>query len=258
LDLFTNIIEKIHHHTQYVYLHVKGEPLLHAQLSEILDLCNDKKLKVVVVTNGTLLKQKGDLLLTKPALKQVNISLHCFSELKQLIDKDEYLTSIIHFTKNALSKSNLYISLKLWNYNKNINEKNTENEKIIDVIEKELTPGKDLKNLFKPGTGIKLAERLYLNSDFKFIWPDLKNEFTNTKGYCHALRDHLAILRDGTVVPCCLDAEGVINLGNIQEKSLQEIIDSQRAQNIYNGFANRVLKEPLCQKCGFIEKFSTK
>jgi len=64
------------------------------------------------------------------------------------------------------------------------------------------------------------------------------------------------ILVDGTVVPCCLDGEGVINLGNIHESDFSQIVESERANNIFNGFSRREAVEELCRKCGYRTKFN--
>jgi radical SAM protein with 4Fe4S-binding SPASM domain len=89
----------------------------------------------------------------------------------------------------------------------------------------------------------------------EFIWPSLDAQYIGNTGYCYGLKNQLAILVDGSVIPCCLDGEGTIILGNIKDSSLQEIIDSPRAQAIYQGFANRKVIEPLCQRCNFRTRF---
>jgi radical SAM protein with 4Fe4S-binding SPASM domain len=256
VNLFTEVIEKINIHTTHIYLHVKGEPLLHPDLSEMLDLCHKKKLEVNLVTNGTLLADKGEMLLTKPALRQINISLHCYSDLPNHKNKDDYVKTVIEFTKKALSQSQTIISLRFWNIEKMGTNLNPDNQTILKEIEKEFAPGKELKDLIKPGQGYKLRKKFYVNSDFKFAWPNLEDSINKTKGFCYALHKQIAILSDGTVVPCCLDTEGIINLGNIQENDLQQIFMSERAQKIYHGFSNKSLVEPLCQNCQFIDKFN--
>lgn len=251
LDLFSEVIKKIHGHSDYVYLHVKGEPLLHPQLSEMLDLCFENKLHVNLVTNGTLLADKGDMLLSKPAMRQVNISLHCFSELHHIKDKDEYIRDVIVFIKKAISQSEIMISLRFWNIEKENQDIRRDNQMILNVIEQEFVPGSGLINTLKPGKGLKLNERLFINSDFEFLWPSLTGDYDSTVGSCYGLRDQLGILHDGTVVPCCLDAEGVINLGNIRDNEIRQIFETDRAQKIYNGFLHDQRIEPLCRKCRF-------
>lgn len=256
VSLFTEVIKKIHIHTNYIYLHVKGEPLLHPNLSEILDFCNEYKLYVVLVTNGTLIREKGDILLTKPALKQINISLHCITELQAYTNKKDYINSIISFTKQVIAQSNITISLRLWNIEKEKLNNHADNQEILKSIEHEFAPDSNLIQMVIPGKGLKLHERLYINSDFEFSWPSIDSPYDNPNGFCYGLRDQLAVLFDGTIVPCCLDADGIINLGNIQENEIQQIITSDRAQKIFNGFSNAKRVEPLCQKCQFINKIN--
>ena len=74
-------------------------------------------------------------------------------------------------------------------------------------------------------------------------------------GYCYGLKDQLAILVDGTVVPCCLDDEGSMKLGNIFEQSLDDIINGERARRIIEGFQKRIAVEELCQKCSYKNQF---
>lgn len=95
-----------------------------------------------------------------------------------------------------------------------------------------------------------------MNQDHEFQWPDLKEAEDEGKGFCHALRNQAAILVDGTVVPCCLDGEGVINLGNINQTPFSEIVEGERANNLYNGFSRREVVEELCRKCGYRQRFS--
>jgi len=255
VEVFTEIIEKIHAHTSYVYLHVKGEPLLHPHLSELLDICQTKNMRVVLVTNGTLLAQKGDMLLSKPALQQVNISMHCISELNHVTNKTEYVKAVIDFAKKAVLQSQIYLSFRLWNFANTESENHPDNHAILHEIEHAFAPGLNLKEAFKPGKGLKLTDKLYLNSDVEFAWPSINDTNDNPNGFCYALRDHIAILNDGTVIPCCLDAGGEINLGNILENSLSNILNSERVQRMYHAFSDNKRIEALCRKCRFGEKF---
>ena len=97
--------------------------------------------------------------------------------------------------------------------------------------------------------------RLYLHFDSRFEWPSFLNEHQGTQGRCHGAVSHIGIHADGTVVPCCLDKNAVINLGNIKEQSLAEIVASDRFTAMRNGFMNGVLVEKFCQHCTFINRF---
>ncbi|MFN8255232.1 MAG: radical SAM/SPASM domain-containing protein [Bacteroidales bacterium] len=250
-DSFQYILNQIKPFTGYIYLHVKGEPLLHPEIPEFLDISYTGNFHVNITTNGVLIDKLGDKLLDKPAIRQINFSLHSFTENK----KPGYLSDILDFTEKAIEKTQMYISLRLWNFDKSRPEVNDLNRNVIKTITERFPVDFDIMKEITPGKGLKLRERLYLNTDFEFEWPDLKNKHLNENGFCYALRDQVGILADGTVVPCCLDGEGIINLGNIFKSDFAEIIENERAKSIYNGFTNRKAVENLCKHCRYKERF---
>lgn len=258
VHMFCNILDQIKDHTEYIYLHVKGEPLLHPKLDSILDLCYEKGFKVNITTNGTLISKVKDRLLTKPALRQMNFSLHSFDGNEGAENKEEYINNILSFAEEAQQKTKAIISLRLWNYedDNNINVLKKRNQAFLSMIENRYHLQDKLKEEVIPGKGIKIAERLYINQDHQFQWPDLGETEDEGKGFCYGLRNQVAILVDGTVVPCCLDGEGVISLGNITERQFSEIIEGQRAYDIIDGFSRREAVEELCRKCGYRKKFN--
>lgn len=257
VDAFTKILDEIRPHTEYIYFHVKGEPLLHPKIDQLLDLSHERGFKVNITTNGTLLPKTKHKILGKPALRQMNFSLHSFDGHKGSQDKEGYVSTILSFSKEATAQSNLLISLRLWNLTEDntTNQQRNRNREILEMIEKAFDLDFQIESKFVRGGGLKLAERIYLNQDHEFKWPDLKEEEDNSKGFCHGLRNQAGVLVDGTVIPCCLDGEGVINLGNIHEKPFSEIIEGERASNLYNGFSRREVVEELCRKCGYRKRF---
>lgn len=258
IETFEKILNQIKPHTDYIYLHVKGEPLLHPEIDKFLDLSYEKGLKVNITTNGTLINKVKDKLLTKPALRQINFSLHSFDGNEGGGDKDSYINNIISFTKEALEATNMLISLRLWNLDEDniTNLQRQRNRHILNLIESEFNLPYKIEEKIEPGRGIKIGDRLYLNQDYEFQWPDLKCDEDKSKGFCYGLRNQVAILVDGTVVPCCLDGEGVINLGNINDTNFSEIIEGERANNLFNGFSRREVVEELCRKCGYRKRFN--
>ena len=227
---FEEILKKINNYTDYIYLHVKGEPLTYPNLKDLLDIAEKYNKQVNITTNGTLLKDKKELL-KHPSIRQINISLHSEN------NKDNYLEDIIETIEELKNK---IIILRFW-----VNNKST---RYVDK----------LKSYYKistePGDNhIKLRDNLYLDKGEEFIWPDLDNDY-NSEGTCYALKDQLAILVDGTVVPCCLDSKGIINLGNIYEDDLEKIINSKRYQDMKIGFQNRKCSEELCKRCSFKDR----
>lgn len=258
IETFDKILAQIKPYTDYIYLHVKGEPLLHPEIDRILDLSYEKGLKVNITTNGTLINKAKDKLLTKQALRQINFSLHSIDGNKGFNGRDEYLNNIFSFIHDAISKTNMIIALRLWNLDKErlADIEGKKNQELLDAIEQEFNLGFKIEEKVIPGGGIKVSDRIYLNQDNKFQWPDLREIEDDGIGFCYGLRNQAAILVDGTVVPCCLDGEGVINLGNINNNDFSDIVNSERANTIFNGFSERKAVEELCRKCGYRKKFT--
>ncbi|WP_319202386.1 SPASM domain-containing protein [uncultured Ilyobacter sp.] len=252
LDSFERILNEIKPFTDYIYLHVKGEPLLHPQLEEFLDLAHSRGFRVNITTNGSFIGGIGESLLTKPALRQINFSLHSFGENPENIHKNNYLRDILFFSKKALKNTDIIVSLRLWNYDKKVKDETQKgNNEILQILEKEFKLDYKISHILNPGKGLKITDRLYLNSDYQFKWPDTDDTYEDAAGFCYGMRTHTAILVDGTVVPCCLDGEGTINLGNIFNESFRNIINSEKAKAIYNGFSEKTAVEKLCKKCQF-------
>lgn len=258
IKTFEEILDQIGPYTDYIYLHVKGEPLLHPEIDKFLDLSYEKGLKVNITTNGTLINKAKDKLITKPALRQINFSLHSFDGNEGGGDKDSYIANIISFTKEALESTNMLISLRLWNLDRDnvTNLQRQRNRHMLEIIEKEFNLAYKVEEKIIPGRGVKISDRLYLNQDYEFKWPSLEEDEDTGSGFCYGLRNQVAILVDGTVVPCCLDGEGVINLGNINNTSFSQIIEGERANNLFNGFSRGKVVEELCKKCGYRKRFS--
>ncbi|MCX5863917.1 MAG: SPASM domain-containing protein [Deltaproteobacteria bacterium] len=252
LEDFRAILGKIKDHTDHLALHVLGEPLLHPELDELLALCQEHGLKVNLTTNGTLLPQRQGLLLASPALRQVNISLHGLAELPDAPALEAALAGVLAFVQEAM-RTPIFISLRLWNLS--AAEGNGHNQHILNRITDFFALPEPLTGRLAPGHGLTLAPKVFLSQNARFTWPHAPAPDLGDKGTCRGLRDHVAILADGTVVPCCLDAEADIPLGNIHHQSLADICASPRATTIRTGFTQRRLSEPLCRRCTFRQSF---
>lgn len=254
---FRKILDDIKPHTDYIYFHVKGEPLLHPKIDQLLDISHEKGFKVNITTNGTLLPKVRHKLLGKPALRQMNFSLHSFDGHEGSTDREGYLRNVLSFVREAVAASDLIVSFRLWNLTLD-NETNLQrmrNRETLAIIEEEFNLDYRIEEKVTPGSGVKLAERIYLNQDYEFDWPDLRAPEDDGKGFCHALRNQAGILVDGTVIPCCLDGEGIINLGNVYKTPFSEIVEGERANRLYEGFSRREAVEELCRKCGYRKRF---
>jgi len=241
---FSFLLEKIRPWTDYLYFHLMGEPLCHPHLEQFLDLAGDAGFKVILTTNGTLLKKYQDMLLSSPALHKINISLHAFEANELSISFEEYLRHCFAFGQSAMGEK--LVVYRLWNHG-GADERNTSILRAMeDVFPKPWTAERK---------GTRIGERVYLEYGDKFDWPDLSAQDSSDKVFCYGLRDQIGILCDGTVVPCCLDHEGDLALGNLFTASMEEILSAPRAKAIYTGFQCRHAAEELCRKCGYARRF---
>ncbi len=229
IEEFEEILKKINKYTEYIYLHVKGEPLIHPQFSEIINLCLKYNKKVNITTNGTMMKKRREDI---KKVRQVNISLQSLTSI-------EKLEEIINIS-NEISKTT-YISYRLWASNRLESE-------IIKILENKY------KVKINKGIDSKLGENIYINFEKQFIWPDIGNENIRENGTCYGTREHIAILVDGTVIPCCLDSRGVMGFGNIHQEDLENILSNERYIKMKTGFENSKLEEEMCKKCGFFNR----
>ncbi len=241
---FSALLPKLRPYTDFLYFHLMGEPLLHPMLGRFLSLAGEAGFRVILTTNGTLLRKQQALLLGSPALHKVNISLHAFEANDLAVPFTEYLEGCFAFGKAAEGK--VIVSYRLWNQG----GQEEKNQEILSAM-KAFFP--------EPWTtdrkGTRIGDRIFLEYGDKFDWPDLTAPEGSHRVFCHGLRDQIGVLCDGTVVPCCLDHEGDLALGNLHSQSMEEILASPRAKAIYDGFSRRSAPEELCRKCGYARRF---
>ena len=252
---FKKIINKVKGYTNHIYLHLMGEPFLNNNLESFLQIAKEANIKVNITTNGTLINNVKDVLINSGAIRQINISLHSFEANENNINFYDYLNNILQFIEEANKKTEIICSLRLWNIDtEDLKANNNLNLDILKLIEENLNINFSIKDALLDKRGIKLKERVYLNMAEKFSWPDSSISLISEEVFCYGLRDQLGILLDGTVVPCCLDSEGKIPLGNIFKEDLGDIINSKRAIDIYDGFSQRRAVEDLCKRCGYAKR----
>ena len=241
---FSALLPKLRPYSDFLYFHLMGEPLCHPNLSRFLELAGEAGFKVILTTNGTLLQKQQEMLLSSPALHKINISLHAFEANDLAIPFETYLDHCFAFGKAAEGKK--LVVYRLWN-NGGADEMNSH---ILSVME---TMFPKLWKEARKGTAI--GNKIFLEYGNKFDWPDLNAADGGSDVFCYGLRDQIGVLCDGTVVPCCLDHEGDIPLGNLFHQNLETILATDRAQAIYQGFQCRKASEELCCKCGYARRF---
>ena len=244
LESFSQIAEQLRELTDYVYFHVLGEPLTHPALPCMIRRLSEMGIRSAVTTNGTLLPDRGDGLIESGVYK-VNISLHSFEDGSEESFLS-YVDGVINFAEKA-SERGILVVMRLWNEGCD----GGRNEKILDILKARL-PGEWIFGK----RGARIRHRLHLEYGERFEWPDINACDLGDEAFCYGLGDHFGILSDGSVVPCCLDAEGDITLGNALEKPLSDILSSERAVAIREGFMRRRATERLCRRCGYSRRFS--
>ena len=83
-DEFNHILKEIVPYTDYIYLHVQGEPLLHKDLINFLIDAKEMGLNINLTTNGTLLFNFPNIL---NYIRQINgMVKYCANKLEGKID----------------------------------------------------------------------------------------------------------------------------------------------------------------------------
>lgn len=255
VDLFNEVLTQVAPMTEQVCLHLMGEPLAHPEFESIIKICEEKGVKVNLTTNGILLNRYRELLSTSPAFHQINFSIHSFKDNFKDKDINPYLLDILNFSKLCFEhRPELYINYRLWNILET-NQQNDSNKSIFETIAKFFDV--EIKESIDVGSikSKRIWNRVYLHFDSRFEWPHPLMPKQGERGFCHALSSHIGIHADGTVVPCCLDKEARLALGNCGNQSLSEILNNKRATSMREGFAVKKLAEDLCQRCTYIKRF---
>lgn len=243
VEEFRSVAEKLTGITGYLYYHLMGEPLTHPALPEMIAIARSLGFRSQITTNGTLLASRGQALIDA-GVHKVNVSIHSFEE-----GSDEnyvnYIDSCLDFADRA-SRAGIIVVLRLWN-------NGCDEGRNISTLD--LAKAKFPWDWHAEPRATRIQDRLYVEHGDRFDWPDLGAADGGDQVFCHGLRDHFGILSNGTVVPCCLDREGAISLGNIFEQPIEEILNSPRARAMVDGFSCRKATEELCRKCGYARRF---
>ena len=255
-DFFARVLEQVAPLTRQVCLHVLGEPLLHPHFPAILDHCARAGVSVNLTTNGTLLPGRMDDLLGATALRQVNFSLQAL-RLEGALDEDALAEILDFIGQAARTRPDVYINLRLWTL-ESLQAPSDDGFNALALGRIAAALGRDIPSLPRGRKSVRLSGRVYLHMDTVFAWPGDLTTDARERGFCHALSTHCAILVDGTVCPCCLDADGRIALGSLRDAGLREILDSPRARAMAQGFARGMLVEEVCRHCTYCRRFKTR
>ncbi len=251
-DLFDSIVKQASNYTNEIVCHVMGDPLVLSNLEDYLNIIQNHGMRAMITTSGFYIDKHSSQTLLHPCVRQLNISLNSFNKNSTKLTLDEYLEPVFALCRDKLSNHpEPFLNLRLWNMDDNSSE-NDFNSSVFEKLSEFF--GVDV-DYAKDGKGVRLAPKILLHFDTYFEWPSLSNPVYGD-GYCGGLDSHIAILSDGRVVPCCLDYEAVMELGNLSNQSLDEILSSRRACAIADGFKQNRAVEELCQKCSYKSRFA--
>ena len=251
---FEQICGAIKGHTEYIYLHVMGEPLLHPELDRILEIAKSYGFKICITTNGTLLAKTKEILLKHAEnIHKISISAHAIEGNGAEERLEKYMSEVVDFAKES-SACGIYTVFRLWNLDsEEALGTNLQNERIERILKESFSD-----EWKKRWNGYMIADKIFLELAGAFVWPEVSVAESQTLGSCRGLIDQIAILASGEVVPCCLDSEGTIALGNIFEDTLDNILSSERATSIKEGFLCGEMREEMCKRCSYAKRFSNK
>ena len=252
---FRSVAKKLSGKVPYMYLHLMGEPTVHPKLSEILGIASEYGFKTIITTNGTTLNDKADVLLGAGKPYKISISLHSFEANSNVApDMNEYLDSCFAFAARAI-KEEVICVFRLWNLDGAETEgENSMNEDILTRMRRFFGGEWSVTR-----SGMRICDKLFLEYGEKFEWPEPGADSEShdpSDFFCHGLRDQIGILWDGTVVPCCLDSEGSIALGNAFDSDIEAILNSERAMEFYRSVSARKCPSSVCESCGYAARFS--
>jgi len=256
LEKFDDLNKQLKDVTNELAYHIVGDPLVLSNLQEYLEISKKNRLKVNITTTANNLNETHFESLMNETIRQINFSINSYNANSHKKTLKEYLEPILNFCEYAKEKrQHFFINLRIWNLDESQSAREF-NKNVFDLVNEKFNCKIDIEKVYneKP-KNIKIDRMIFFNFDDYFNWPSLNNEFVSNKGFCYGLDSHFGVLSSGTVVPCCLDKDGIINLGNTNTTRLKDILTSKKVKDIQNGFKNGEVIEELCQKCDYRKRF---
>ncbi|WQT08045.1 SPASM domain-containing protein [Helicobacter pylori] len=246
LELFEKICKEAAPLTPIITFHVLGDPCKLKNLNHYLNAAKRFSLKVDLVTSGAYLHNFETLL--QDAIYQISISLDAGLDNHNKLNQHRYIQKILEFCRYKCEKnSEVFLNLRI---------QDSTLEKHQNLIKPFLESFEcvSLETLKSQGRA-RLFKKSFLNIQKTFKWPNLNaqnplNQESKTP-YCYGLIKQIAILSNGVVVPCCMDTQAHINLGDLNHTPLKDILNSQKAMAIKTHFLKGEALELLCKNCSY-------
>lgn len=261
LEAFAHALDSALMLTKRIALHILGDPCALPNLANYLTLAHSKGAEIELVTSGAFFHKHRPQTLLSPPVYQLSISLE--AGIDNAIAN--YATKLAPLLAYHLQHPSCFLNLRVQDSSLYQNPQalctllrqilpesiftpthHTHHQKFCHALSRN-----DIYTLFDEKGRIRLWSKAFLIIKPHFTWAGFATMPQKHKS-CHALKEQIGILSDGTIVPCCMDTQGAINLGNITTTSLQEALHSPRAVAMKNGFKTQRAVESLCQHCGFV------
>ncbi|MFP6144790.1 radical SAM/SPASM domain-containing protein [Helicobacter pylori] len=246
LELFEKVCKEVAPLTPIITLHVLGDPCKLKNLNRYLNVAKRFSLKVDLVTSGEYLRDFEALL--QDIIYQISISLDAGLDHHNKLNQHRYIQKILEFCRYKCEKnSEVFLNLRI---------QDSTLEKHQNLIKPFLESFEciSLETLISQGRA-RLFKKSFLNIQKTFKWPNLnaQNPLNQESKipYCYGLIKQIAILSNGVVVPCCMDTQAHINLGDLNHTPLKDILNSQKAMAIKTHFLKGEALELLCKNCSY-------
>ena len=236
IDSYTGQIARF---CDYIYLHILGEPLLHPQFEDIMNLLDSRGLKLQLVTNGTLLNRYPDLL-KHPSLRKLSISIHSVSHLNICQAYFDTIDSLIENNNDKVIELRFY-------------DEGSLSEDLMQY-KKSLISRYGISRTSKRHSW-KLKANTYLYEEDLFRWPDPEDPIIGWQGTCRGAIDMIAINHEGKVCICCLDPKARNCIGDLKKEPLEAILQSETYLNYVECFKQRKIASDLCARCSYRLRF---
>jgi len=244
-------------HEEGFWLHHFGESLLHPEFDKMLRYCYEKGVKAGLSVNPLVMGKKiaKRLIDARPNLLYFSLDGHddeSFYKIRGVPNaygkSKENILYFLEIKKEVGSKIKAIISMIDFPKNRDSIDKMFDYwRKMEGIDEVYLKP-------FLVWTGeVEKIKRLVFESSKSSDVDPVEERGGRVK--CYYPWSSMSITWDGDVVPCCNDYDKKYVLGNVKDRSLSEIWNGGKMQQLRKEFLSGNVENPLCKKCHFLYKW---
>lgn len=216
-----------------ITLHNWGEPLLHPNVFEFIDLARKYHSKALITlsTNGTLLSPKISDALLSSQLDRIQFSIDGINKTYEDIRGFSYET--------LLNRIGQFLERNL-----SLVKENRKTIRVSMVINDQTKHDYlKFKEFWKDKVDIIRFQPLVEYNDLSKRELNQLCNWLTCKNY-----GQLVVLSNGNVVPCCVDYEGKLSLDNIKNLSITEIWHGDKLNSLRTKHFKGIFNE-LCANC---------